>query len=143
VLAELERQGVEYVLIGGAAMAFHGFPRMTKDVDLLLPRRRANNSRLMKALAALREDLRLEHMPAKEDLDAGFWTAAEGDLGIDLLFVAASRGYEDYRPHIVERVHEGITVRLLDVDGMLKSKETDRPEDEADRARLRRLKTRR
>jgi hypothetical protein len=25
---------VEYVVIGGAAMALHGFARMTKDIDL-------------------------------------------------------------------------------------------------------------
>ena len=24
---------VEYVIIGGAAMALHGFPRMTRDID--------------------------------------------------------------------------------------------------------------
>lgn len=28
---------VEYVVIGGAAMALHGFARMTKDIDLLPP----------------------------------------------------------------------------------------------------------
>jgi hypothetical protein len=34
---------VEYVVIGGAAMALHGFARMTKDIDLLLPVDPANN----------------------------------------------------------------------------------------------------
>ena len=29
--------GVEYALIGGTAMAVHGFARATKDIDLLLP----------------------------------------------------------------------------------------------------------
>ena len=37
-LAEvLYRHQVEYVLIGGGAMALHGFPRGTKDIDLFLP----------------------------------------------------------------------------------------------------------
>jgi hypothetical protein len=40
---------VEYVVIGGAAMALHGFARMTKDIDLLLPVDPANNARLLRA----------------------------------------------------------------------------------------------
>lgn len=141
VLGELERRGVEYALIGGAAMALHGYPRMTKDIDLLLPRSRANNKKLLAALDALRETLRLEHFPTKKVLDSGFSTAAEGDLGIDLLFVAASKTFEDYRKHIVEHTLEGTRVKVLDVDGMLMSKDTERPEDVADRQRLLRLKS--
>jgi hypothetical protein len=40
---------VEYVVIGGAAMALQGFARMTKDIDLLLPVDPANNARLLRA----------------------------------------------------------------------------------------------
>jgi hypothetical protein len=55
--AALAKGGVEYAVIGGAAMALHGFPRMTKDIDLLLPVDSANNRRLMDALKAV-PDLR-------------------------------------------------------------------------------------
>src|SRR5438045_686399 len=55
------------------------FPRMTKDIDLLLPRNAANNKRLLKALEALRPVLALEHVPDGETLNAGFSTSAEGD----------------------------------------------------------------
>lgn len=140
VLAELARHKVEYALIGGTAMALHGFPRMTKDIDLLLPRDARNNARLLKALAALRSSLSLDRVPEKKTLDAGFSTSAEGELGIDLLFVAASRTFDDYRGHIVTRELEGVPVKVLDVDGMLMSKQTDRPEDLPDLQRLSRLK---
>lgn len=140
VLAELERHGVEYALLGGAAMALHGFPRMTKDIDLILPHDPRNNARLLKALAELREPLALDHIPEKKTLDAGLSTSAEGELGIDLLFVAASKTFDDYRGHIVIRELDGVPVRVLDVDGMLMSKQTDRPEDIPDRQRLLRLK---
>jgi hypothetical protein len=141
IFAELARRRVEYALLGGAAMALHGFPRMTKDVDLILPRDPANNARLLTALKALGNSLRLDHMPTKKTLDAGFSTAAEGELGIDLLFVAASKTFEDYRAYIIERTVDGVPVRMLDVEGMLMSKQTDRPEDVADHQRLQRLKT--
>jgi hypothetical protein len=138
--AELARHKVEYALLGGAAMALHGFPRMTKDIDLLLPRNARNNARLMKALEALSIPLSLSDLPDKRSLDRGVSTSAEGELGIDLLFVAASKSFNDYRKHIVDRQIEGVPVRVLDVDGMLLSKETGRPEDIPDRQRLMRLK---
>ena len=36
LLEEFARSGVEAVLVGGYAVAFHGRPRATKDIDLLL-----------------------------------------------------------------------------------------------------------
>lgn len=45
--------GVTYALIGGTAMAVHGFSRATKDIDLLLPVDAENNARLLDALASL------------------------------------------------------------------------------------------
>lgn len=140
ILGELARHRVEYALIGGAAMALHGFPRMTKDIDLLLPRDPRNNARLLKALKALGPDLVLDQIPDRKTLDAGFSTSAEGELGIDILFVAASKDFEAYRKYIVTRELDGVHVRVLDVEGLLISKQTDRPEDVADAQRLARLK---
>ncbi len=140
VLSALERHGVEYALLGGAAMAVHGFPRMTRDIDCLFPCDPANNARLMKALAAIGKSVRLDHLPEKRSLDRGLSTAAEGEIALDILFVAASRRFEDYRPHIEEREIDGVRFKVLDVDGMLMSKETTRPEDIPDRMRLATLK---
>src|SRR5690349_6730042 len=36
--ADLEREGVKYALCGGIAVAIHGHPRFTKDIDLLVER---------------------------------------------------------------------------------------------------------
>jgi Nucleotidyl transferase AbiEii toxin, Type IV TA system len=79
----LEKFDVQYVVIGGAAMALHGLPRMTKDIDLLLPVNAENNERLLQALQALPENragidgLRLEWM------NKGHSTALEGDITMD------------------------------------------------------------
>jgi hypothetical protein len=37
LLARLDATGVEYALCGGLAMAVHGYPRATQDIDLLVP----------------------------------------------------------------------------------------------------------
>lgn len=37
LLGALEEAGVDYAVCGGLAMAIHGFPRATVDVDLVVP----------------------------------------------------------------------------------------------------------
>ena len=34
LLALLEEHQVEYMIVGGYAVAFHGYPRFTKDIDI-------------------------------------------------------------------------------------------------------------
>lgn len=140
VLSELERHGVRYALLGGVAMAVHGFPRMTKDIDCIFPRDPENNARLMAAIEDISKRVRLDYRPEKKWLDEGYSTAAEGEIGIDILFVAASKEFGDYESHVEEREINGVKLRVLDIEGMLMSKETDRPEDIPDRMRLLRLK---
>ncbi|MFH1742440.1 MAG: nucleotidyltransferase [bacterium] len=36
VIQHLQKEGIEYALIGGVAVAFHTEPRFTKDIDLLI-----------------------------------------------------------------------------------------------------------
>lgn len=140
VLSVLEKHRVTYTLLGGVAMAVHGFPRMTKDIDCLFPRDPRNNRRLMAAIEDIARTLRVDYLPKQEWLDQGFSTAADGEIGIDILFLAASREFGDYQNHIEEREINGVRFKVLDIEGMLMSKETDRPEDIPDRKRLLRLK---
>ena len=44
VTATLERSGVEYALVGGLAVAVHGAPRATADIDLLVRPDDADNA---------------------------------------------------------------------------------------------------
>ena len=136
----LHDNGVEYVMIGGAAMALHGFPRMTKDIDLFLPVDAENNRRLLKALKAVPNSKVALAQLRPQYMDQGYSTAFEGDIAIDLLYVAADKTYGDLRQHIQRIDLNGVPVSTLDVDGMLISKRTTRESDVADRLRLERLK---
>ena len=51
VLREFESAGLEYVLIGAAAMGFHGLVRATQDLDLFV---RPTPQNIEKLRAALR-----------------------------------------------------------------------------------------
>lgn len=51
-IESLNSNGVEYLVVGGYALAAHGHPRYTGDIDIWIGRRPDNLSRLMAALAA-------------------------------------------------------------------------------------------
>jgi hypothetical protein len=48
----LNSQGVEYVVVGAFALAFHSEPRFTGDIDLLIHRTPDNANRVVDALRA-------------------------------------------------------------------------------------------
>ncbi|MCU0612852.1 MAG: hypothetical protein MUE60_13825 [Candidatus Eisenbacteria bacterium] len=49
LLALLNSHGVEYVIVGAHALAFHGAPRYTDDMDIYLRADRENARRVMSA----------------------------------------------------------------------------------------------
>ena len=51
LLASFTARNVEYIVVGGYALAFHGAPRMTGDLDLLVNPTQANAGRVLQALA--------------------------------------------------------------------------------------------
>jgi hypothetical protein len=51
LLLELADVGAEFVLVGGHAVAFHGHPRATKDMDVLIRANTNNAERVYRALA--------------------------------------------------------------------------------------------
>ena len=51
-IGSLNSNGVEYVVVGAVALAHHGFPRYTGDLDILVRNSPQNAMRLESALAA-------------------------------------------------------------------------------------------
>jgi hypothetical protein len=48
----LNENNVEYLIVGGYALAFHGAPRYTGDIDIFVRPHPENAQRILKALAA-------------------------------------------------------------------------------------------
>ena len=46
----LRSNEVEFLVVGGYAVAFHGYPRLTGDIDLFIRNTRENISRIVKTL---------------------------------------------------------------------------------------------
>jgi hypothetical protein len=49
-LRSLNEHHVDYVVVGAVALAFHGHPRLTGDIDVLIRREPSNIQRLLNAL---------------------------------------------------------------------------------------------
>lgn len=50
MLSSLNGAGVEYIIVGAYALAAHGFPRATGDIDIFVNRTPANAQRIMAGL---------------------------------------------------------------------------------------------
>lgn len=101
LLVELHDAGADFVVVGGHAVAFHGHPRATKDLDVLVRASRTNAQRVYRALAAFGAPLE-----AFEVSEADFATY-DGVLQI---------GLPPRRVDIVNRV-DGITFEEAVADG--------------------------
>ena len=136
LLVALNEEGVEYLLIGGYALYALGYERGTTDIDLLLRATREQGERARRAL------LRLPDQVARE-LDPAWF--AEGDtirvadaFVVDLMFSACGESYDSLRPHRVTIDFDGIAVRTVDLEGLLKTKQSSRDKDKLDRVILER-----
>ena len=50
LLALLEKHQVEYMIVGGYAVAFHGYPRFTEDIDVYFENSDENINKIISAL---------------------------------------------------------------------------------------------
>ncbi|MBC7434705.1 MAG: hypothetical protein H7332_01395 [Bdellovibrionales bacterium] len=142
LLGRFQAEGVAYVLVGGHAVRLNGFNRNTEDIDILLPSSLENGQRVIRALSFL---------PSSKDLDVDWFAPpadepenirVADDLLIDLLFAANGQTYESLQPHVRTLTVQGVSIRTLDIEGLLKTKTDYRDKDRIDREALLRLKAR-
>lgn len=140
LLARLQAEGVAYVLVGGHAVRLNGFSRATEDIDILLPSSLENGQRVIRALSFLRsaKDLEPEWFAPPADQPENIRVA--DDLLIDLLFAANGHTYESLQDHVRTLTVDGVHIRTLDIEGLLKTKTSFREKDKIDREALLRLK---
>lgn len=122
-------------------MRINGYLRATEDIDFLIRPGRENGQRIIRALGFL---------ASSRELEAGwFEPAANGEIEnirvadeliIDLLFAANGETYASIAPHIREITSEGIPIRVLDIDGLIKTKTDYRDKDRIDKQALAEIK---
>lgn len=131
----LERYQVRYVLVGGYALAAHGYVRMTQDIDIAVAPTPENAVRWIAALSHL-PDHAAADMIGEEDPFQGDYLHAiriNDEFTVDILPSVGGVPFEELEAHAVTlEISEGC-LRVLDLDGLLLTKQGVRPKDIADR----------
>lgn len=83
LLATLAAAGVDFVVVGGHAVAAHGFERGTRDVDIVFSTDAANCQRFATALSALGASIAVADLPAPQGPIAGEWLARGGHFAFN------------------------------------------------------------
>ena len=140
-LIELHDAGAQFVVLGGHAVAYHGHPRATKDLDVLIRAETRNADRVYRALAAFGAPL--------EAFDVGVedFTTYDGILQIglpprriDLLNRAAGISFDDAIADGESFELDGRRIPVIGLRALLRNKAAaGREQDLADIAALERL----
>jgi len=136
----LNAAGVDYALVGGYALAAHGHVRMTQDVDIAVAVDPDNTHRWIQALAALPDGVSLELADEADPFEGDHLHGIRlnDEFTVDILPSVAGISFAELAPHIVHLDLDGEQVPVLDLEGLLKTKQGLRPKDQADAAVLRR-----
>ena len=136
LLRSFRDHGVEYLLIGGFALYALGYQRGTTDIDVILRPTLEQGTRARQALLVLPDKVAEGLLP--EWFTEGETIRIADEFVVDLMFRACGQTYDSLLPHAVTVDFEGVPIRTLDLEGMLKTKQTTRDKDKLDRIVLER-----
>ncbi|MBI4763645.1 MAG: hypothetical protein HY787_03455 [Deltaproteobacteria bacterium] len=129
----LNRHKVKYLVVGGYAVAFHGHPRYTKDLDIWIESSIENAMNLMKALdefgfGSLSGLSQEEFLVSDQIIQLGF-----PPNRIDLLTTAAGLDFGTCYLSKVTTAIDGLQIDFIDIENLKKNKRSiGRSQDLAD-----------
>ncbi len=136
LVQSLNQQGAEYLLIGGYALFAHGYHRATSDIDVLVPATRQAGEKIKAALMVLPDQAAREIDPA--------WFAEGENIRVadafivDIMLNACGETYATLQQFAETVELDGLPIRTINLEGLLRTKQTMRDKDVADRIVLER-----
>ena len=126
----LDANGVDYLLIGGYALAAHGYQRATTDIDLMVAPTVDAGMRMKASLMVLPEQ-------AAKDIDPEWFPEGEnirvGDaIIVDIMLNANGQTFDTLKQYTQIVNVDGVAVRTVSLEGLLLTKRTMREKDHAD-----------
>ena len=123
-------------ITGGYALFAHGYQRATTDIDFIFPATLESGILVKKALMDLPEGVAAEIDPAW--FVEGDTIRVADEFIIDIMFNACGETYETLNKYKEMTDIDGIPVKTISLDGLLKTKQTPRSKDISDRLILER-----
>ncbi|MFH0730598.1 MAG: DUF6036 family nucleotidyltransferase [Pseudomonadota bacterium] len=128
----LNEHKVRYLVVGGYAVAFHGHPRYTKDLDVWIDLSPENADNIIKALEkfgfgslGLKPE---DFLESNQIVQLGY-----PPNRIDILTTLKQLNFEDCYTARVEVEIQGVRINFIDLENLKRNKRaTGRPQDLAD-----------
>ena len=130
-IAALNGQQVEYLIVGGYAVIYHGYPRTTGDLDVWVNKTEENYDRLVKTFEDFGMptfDMTKENFLSKPELDV--FAFGRSPVSIEILNSVKGLKFEGAFENSVTTEMSGVEVRLLSREDLLVAKRAaNRPRD--------------
>jgi hypothetical protein len=128
----LNANNVKYLIVGGYAVSFHGYPRYTKDLDIWILVSEENAENVLNALIqfgfgslGLRKG---DFLKPDEFVQLGY-----PPNRIDIVMSCDGVEFDNCFKHRKQIVSEGITIDFIDIENLKRNKKaTGHPQDLAD-----------
>jgi hypothetical protein len=132
----LEEFRVNYMVVGGYAVAFHGYPRFTKDIDIFFESSSENVARLREALIAF--GFTEQDLPVDAFTKAGnILTFGVAPSRVDLMNRIDGVEYAEAERNTVRGKYGRVEITFIGRDDLIRNKQaTTRPQDAVDAAEL-------
>jgi len=131
LLSLLNKHGVEYLLIGGYAVGYHGYPRATQDMDLWIAISPDNAKRLV---TALQEFIGAVDLNPERFLEEGaIMRMGVPPMRVDIINRISGVSFREcYARRVVDTI-AGVQVSMISLDDLKNNKRSSgRPKDLAD-----------
>ena len=132
MLRSLADEKVKFLLVGAYAMAAHGYPRATMDIDIWVMPEPDNAVAVLRAMRRFGAPL---HNITKTDLEqeGTVFQIGIAPRRIDIITTASGLQFDEAFSHALLVDVEGISVRILSVPDLIRNKRaTGRTKDLAD-----------
>lgn len=133
-LKSLNINKVEYILVGGYAVIYHGYNRTTGDLDLWINPTIENYRKLIKAFF----DFGLSQFDMTEEkflniTENDVFTFGRPPVCIDILTKVKGLEFNETFSNSANRIFSGVKIRIIDIRDLIKSKKAaNRPKDQDD-----------
>jgi len=132
LIRALNEQGVDYLLIGGYALFAHGYHRSTTDIDVLVPAKAEAGRKVREALMLLPDR-------AARDIDPAWFEESDkirvaDEFVVDIMLNAGGETFDTLKQHAETVDLDDLPVHTVNLEGLLRTKQSMRDKDIADRA---------
>lgn len=145
ILKALNTYEVQYLLIGGYAVIFHGYDRTTGDMDIWLKPDNDNKLKLMNAFQSLGyEKDSLMDLSGSNFNDTVMFFLGDEPFKVDFTNKIALISFDEaYQNKIMQEMEDDFSIPVININELVLSKiNTGRLKDQADIEELQKIKNR-